>query len=498
MAGALLAASFPKYGVPTFAWGAIAPLCVAVALRATAPLYTPWTAFRLGLLTGLVYFGATLYWVVDVMTTYGGLGLPIALVAASLLVIYLSLYVGGVAVLLGSAIRRFGLSALWLTPVFWVAAEWARGWIGGGFPWVPLGSSQVQVLPIAQLASVTGVFGLSLLVALVGTAAAVAALSRRRRDLIAVGAVTLLLVVVAGAGAWRLRDSRLNSAGHALRVGLIQGNVEQDIKWNPKFKETIMARYMSLSRDAIARGAQLVVWPEASTPFFLDSDGDQAAPIRALAAETRTPFVIGTDEFDGQHVYNAAAAIGVDGKTRGSYRKIHLVPFGEYVPLKKLLFFVGPLVEAVSDFAPGTEATVLDLGDGLRASVAICYESTYPTLTRAFAESGAQLLLVVTNDGWFGRSSAAFQHFQMGSMRAIETGRYLARAANTGITAVVDPYGRVVAQSEMFQPLGLVAEVRALESRTIYTRIGDLVAWLCAVLTLAVAVVVRRHPIRSY
>lgn len=484
--------------MPTFAWGAIAPLCVAVALRASAPLYTPWAAFRLGLLTGVVYFAGTIYWTIDVMTTYGGLGMPIAILAASLLVVYLSLYVGAVAVLTGGAVRRFGVSGLWLTPVFWVACEWARGWIGGGFPWVPLGSSQAQVLPIAQLASVTGVYGVSLLIALVGTAAAVAALSKRRRDWLAVGGVALLLVAVAAAGVWRMRDARLNTAGRAIRVGLVQGNVEQDIKWNPKFKETIMARYLALSRDAITRGAELVVWPEASTPFFLDSDSEQAAPIRQLAAETRTPFVIGTDEFDGQYVYNAAAAIGKDGKSRGSYRKMHLVPFGEYVPLKKLLFFVGPLVEAVSDFAPGTEATVLDVGNGLRASVAICYESTYPSLTREFASAGAQLLLVVTNDGWFGRSSAAFQHFQMGSMRAIETGRYLARAANTGITAVVDPYGRVVAQSEMFEALALVAEVRALDSRTVYTRIGDVVAWLCAVLTLVVAVVLRRHPIRSY
>ncbi len=489
----LLAVSFPKFGLPTFAWGAVAPLFVAVALRATAPAYTPWTTFRLGLLTGWVYFSCTLYWVVSVMTTYGGLSLPVAILAAGLLVGYLSLYIGGVAVLLGASVRRFGLSGLWLAPVFWVALEWARGWIGGGFPWVPLGSSQGSVLAIAQLASVTGVYGLSFLVALVGTAAAVVGLSRERKQLIRVAAVAALVLAVAVAGMFRLADGRLTSTGRVVRVGLIQGNIEQEQKWDAKYREPILSRYLRLSREAMLAGAQVVVWPEASTPFFLEHDSAMAEPIRTLAAQSRTPFVIGTDEYDGKNIYNSASVIGADGKTRGGYRKIHLVPFGEYVPLKKLLFFVGPLVEAVSDFSPGTDPVVLDLGNDMRASVAICYESTYPTLTRAFANGGAQLLMVITNDAWFGNSSAAYQHFQMGAMRAIETGRYLARAANTGITAVVDPYGKVVAQEAMFEPVSLTADVRLLDGRTIYTRTGDLIAWLCAALTLMFAVVLRRR-----
>ena len=489
----LLAASFPKFGLPAFAWGAAAPLLVAVSIRATSTSYTPWAGFRLGLLTGWVYFSCTLYWTVSVMTTYGGLAMPVAIPVAGLLVAYLSLYVGLVAVLLGASVRRFGVSGVWLAPVFWVAAEWARGTIGGGFPWVPLGSSQGSVLPIAQLASVTGVYGVSFLVALVSTAAAVVALSRRRHHLLGAAGVIALVGVVAVAGMFRLADGRLVATGRVMRVGLIQGNIEQDMKWDPKYREPILSRYLRLSRESILGGAELVIWPEASTPFFLDRDSVFAEPIRTLAAQSRTPFVIGTDELDGQNVFNAASVIGADGRTRGGYRKIHLVPFGEYVPMKKLLFFVGPLVEAVSDFVPGTEASVLDIGDGRRASVAICYESTYPSLTRAFVNGGAQLLMVITNDAWFGNSSAAYQHFEMGAMRAIETGRYLARAANTGITAVVDPYGRVVARADMFQPLSLNADVRLLDGRTIYTRTGDLIAWLCVVLTAAVAVVLRRR-----
>ena len=490
----LLAASFPKFGLPTFAWGAVAPLFVAVALRATAPLYTPWAAFRLGLMTGFVYFACTLYWTTTVMATFGGISLPVAALLCGLLVAYLSIYVGAVAVLLGGSVRRFGVNGLWLAPVFWVALEFARAWVGGGFPWVPLGNSQVDVLPIAQLASVTGVYGLSFLVALVSAAAAVVALSRRRQQLIAAVGVLLLVAGVAAAGVMRLSDNRLTTSGRALRIGLVQGNVEQQQKYDARYKEAILSRYLRLSRETMLVGAAVVVWPEASTPFFLDNDSALAAPIRTLAAQARVPFVIGTDEYDGTHIFNSASVIGADGKTTGSYRKMHLVPFGEFVPLKKLLFFVGPLVEAVSDFTAGTDPVVLDLGNDIHGSVAICYESTYPSLTRTFVNAGAQFLMVITNDAWFGNSSAPYQHFQMGAMRAIETGRYMTRAANTGITAVVDPYGRVIKRAEMFQPTSLTADIRLLDSRTIYTRYGDVMAWLCAVLTAVVAVVLRRRP----
>jgi apolipoprotein N-acyltransferase len=493
LSGVLLVLSFPKFGNPAFAWTALAPLFVAVAIRATRSPYTTWAGFRLGLVTGVVYFGGTLYWTVDVMTGFGGLPAPVALPVAALLWLYLSLYVAATAALTGAAVRRHGLAGLWLGPIFWVATEWARGWIGGGFPWVPLGSSQARTLPVAQLASVTGVYGVSLLVALVGTAAAIVALTRRRAHLMAVAGVGALLVAVTLAGLVRMSDARLTTRGSVVRVGLVQGNIEQTAKWDPAFREPIMARYLSLSREAIGRGATLVVWPEASTPFFIDRDAPLAEPIRRLARETRTPFIIGTDEFENELIYNAAVLIDGEGRTAGHYRKMHLVPFGEYVPLKKLLFFVGPLVEAVSDFAPGTEATVLDLGEGRRASVAICYESTYPSLARAFVGGGAQLLMVITNDAWFGRSSAAFQHFEMGAMRAIENGRYLARAANTGITGVIDPYGRVVSETKLFETLSVTADVRLLDSRTVYNRVGDVVAWLSAACTLLMLAAWRRR-----
>jgi apolipoprotein N-acyltransferase len=353
------------------------------------------------------------------------------------------------------------------------------------------------MLPVAQFASVAGVYGLSALVAFVSTAAAVLALTRRRGQLVAVGGVFALLAVVIAAGLFRLTGSELTRSGRVLRVGLVQGNVPQDQKWDPAHRDRILSDYLGLSRQVIAAGASLVVWPEASTPFFLDVETFRAEPIRRLASESRTPFVIGTDEFErgrnGQpdRIYNSAVLLGTDGRTRATYRKIHLVPFGEYVPLKRILFFVGPLVEAVSDFSPGVDPVVL-AGEDYRVSVAICYESVYPTLSRAFARNGSQLLITITNDAWFGRSSAAYQHFDQGALRAIEHGRYVVRAANTGISGAVDPYGRVLTRTALFEQAAATVDVRLLESSTIYSRTGDVVVWVSLVLCGGLVVVAAR------
>jgi apolipoprotein N-acyltransferase len=300
------------------------------------------------------------------------------------------------------------------------------------------------MLPVAQFASVAGVYGLGALVALVGTAAAAVALTRRRTHLVGAAGVFVFLTLVVVAGLFRLTGSELTRTGQVLRVGLVQGNIPQDQKWDPSYKYRILTDYLDLSRQVLDAGAGLVAWPEAATPFFFDAEAVMAEPIRRLAIESRTPFVIGTDAKElgaggaPDRIYNSAALIGTDGRTRATYRKIQLVPFGEYVPLQQLLFFVGPLVEAVSAFSPGVDPTVLDTGD-YRVSVSICYESVYPWLSRAFVRRGSQLLMTITNDAWFGRSSAAYQHFDQGALRAIEQGRYLVRAANTGISGAVDP-----------------------------------------------------------
>jgi apolipoprotein N-acyltransferase len=458
--------------------------------------------FLLGVAAGVVYFGGALYWVVTVMTVFGGLALPLALIAGLLVVLYQAIFPGLFALILGLAVRVFGVSGVWLAPFIWVAIEWVRSSIGGGFPWALLGSSQATVIPVAQVASVAGVFGLSWLVALVSSASAAVALSRKAVHLRGAIAAAVLLFVVATAGALRVAEGSLARSGEVLRVGLVQGNIEQSVKWDPSFREPIIRRYIDLSRQVIGAGASLVVWPESSTPYYLDVDPVLSAPLRRLAAEARTPFIVGTNEIEAgatreqNRIYNSAVDIGPDGLSRGAYRKMRLVPFGEFVPFRNMLFFVGRLVESVGDFTPGVVPTVLE-SDGRRVGVSICYESVYPWISRAFVQRGSRLLATITNDAWFGRTSAAYQHFEQGALRAVEEGRYFIRAANTGISGAVDPYGRVITRTNLFETTAVTVDVRLLDQRTVYSYIGDLVAWLSIAVAAGVALLAWRPGRRT-
>jgi apolipoprotein N-acyltransferase len=498
LSGVLLALSFPKFGHPAFAWIALAPLLVAVAHRPQPSR----RAFTLGLVAGIVHFTGTLYWLVETMTTFGGLSTPTAAFAAAVLIAYLSLFPALFALIVARLARVYGRGALLLAPFVWIASEMGRTYILDGFPWELLGYSQAGVLPIAQLASVVGVYGLSGFIAMVSAAAAYAALERsaaRWRVAAAVGAVVL------AAGLWggfRLRGSTLTHEGTPIRVAVLQGNVLQDQKWDPALQHLIMDRYVNMTREAIGRNAQFILWPESSTPVPYERDLAGGDAIRRLAREARVTLLIGSDQVEPirpidqgrplERYYNAAYLIQPDGSTAAIYRKIHLVPFGEYVPFKRILFFVGPIVEAVSDFTPGTESLLLPVA-GHQASTAICYEVIYASLMRAFVTRGSELLTTITNDAWYGWSSAAYQHWQQASLRSIEEGRYLARAANTGISGFVDPYGRVLQQSAMFQSAVMSEDVRFLTNRTIYSRIGDLAGWLSVVLTLAALAATRRR-----
>ena len=508
VSGVLLALSFPRYGHPAFAWIALVPLLVALSGWRGRPAtqrsrtgerltgQPPLRAFALGLTTGALYFIGTVYWTGTVVRTFGGLAMPVAVLAMLLLASYLALFPAVAAVITARWVNRVGAGAILLMPAAWVATEFARGYLFGGFPWVPLGNSQVTVLAVAQLASVFGVYGLSGLVALVNAAIAYAVLSSGRHRTTAIAATATLLVGIAGWGANRVADGSLTREGMPLRVGLIQGNIAQADKWNPREARRIVTTYIAMTRDAARRGAEFVIWPESSTPFMFEEDKVGEAMIRDLAREVNVPMLFGSDQVEREagatRLFNSAFALSAAGKTTAVYRKIHLVPFGEFIPFKNLLYFVSPLVERLTDFSPGTSVVMLPVGEHL-VSTAICYEVVYPSLIRQAVVDGSQLLTTVTNDAWYGQSSAPHQHFALASMRAIEQGRYLARAANTGISGVVDPYGRVVARSAIFEQAGLVEEVRLLTSRTIYSRIGDVIAYLAIALTIVALVTFQRR-----
>ena len=493
----LLALSFPRYGHPAVAFVALVPLLVALSgwdgRRGSLPGVSTLRGLSLGLITGFVHFAGTVYWTGATVSTFGGLPVAFGVFVSGLLALLLALFVGGFGAVMAILIRRYGEVGLWIAPSAWVTFEYLRGtYLFGGFPWIPLGNAMVTLLPIAQLASVVGVVGLSVYVALLNTGFAIAAMSDGRKRAVAAGATLSLIVVVSVWGGMRLSANTLTT-GTPIKVGLIQGNIAQTDKWNPARSGMILDRYLQLSRQAVDNGAQLLIWPESSTPFYFEED-PAGGLVRNMVREFGVPLLLGSDEFEEgppARNYNAGFMLDKGGATAAVYRKIHLVPFGEYVPMQKLLFFIGPLVEAVSAFTAGTRVTMLPV-EGHMISTAICYEVTFPPLAREAVREGSEMLTTITNDAWYGESSAAFQHFEMAAMRAIEQGRYLVRSANTGISGIIDPYGRMLIRTNLFETAAVVGEARFVQARTVYATIGDLAAYVSAaivVLALALAFV---------
>jgi apolipoprotein N-acyltransferase len=267
------------------------------------------------------------------------------------------------------------------------------------------------------------------------------------------------------------------------------------VKWDPAHATAIFQTYLDKTRQAIGEGAQVVLWPESSIPFRFKDDRAAAEQVRSLARESNVSILFGSDEIERgtpTRFYNSAFVVNPDGTDGGVYRKIHLVPFGEYVPYKRALFFAAPLVEAVGEFSPGDAAALLPV-NGHLVSTSICYEIVYPDLVRRFVTGGSELLTTITNDAWFGETSAPYQHFAQASMRAIENGRYMVRAANTGISGIVDPYGRVLAETRIYEPDVVVGEARFLQGSTLYTRTGDVFAYASVIATLAMLAGTRRR-----
>lgn len=484
LSGVLLAVSFPRFGYPAFGWIALTPLLVAL-VPSSRPV-SPRRGFALGLVAGSAYFAGTVYWTGATVRTFGGLSLPVSVLVAALLIAYLAMFPALFALSLTWIVRRLGLGAIWLAPAVWVTSELGRTYFWSGFPWLLLGYSQTTVLPVAQGASLVGVFGLSGLVATVATGLAIAVIIPARRAWLAAVTPIAVVLILSLWGNARIKDAELESAGKPLSIALVQGNVPQNEKWDPARAHDILQRYLEMSRQAAQRGARLVIWPESATPFYYEEDPAGADQIREMVRQTGVTLLFGSDEVERgtpHRFYNSAFMLKPNGETAAVYRKMQLVPFGEYVPLKSLLFFVGSLVEGVADFSPG-EAMVSLPVDGDTISTAICYEIVYPGLVREAIREGSQLLTTITNDAWYGYSSAPHQHFLQASMRAIEQGRYLARAANTGISGIVDPYGRVLARSELFETTVIYGQVRLLSALTVYGKIGDLCAYLCLALTL--------------
>jgi len=493
LSGGLLALSFPKFGHGAVAWVALAPLLVALAES-----HGGLDSFRLGYITGALSSIGIVYWTALVVVQYGGLSLPVGVAIMTLLCLALALFPSLFAWLIGTWRQALGPRALLLAPVAWVATEILRSHTLFNFSWCLLGYSQHANLPFIQIARYTAVYGVSFLVALVSAVLAYVVVETRPRPRrLAAMATAAVVATVLAHGLWSL--SRPVTEAGRVRVALVQAAILQEDKWEPQQAWSNIDLHLDLTRRAAAQGARLVVWPESSVPFYFDRSPPLAAELQDLVRQKRIYLIFGNDDREAgddrrERFWVGAKMLTPEGDLGLRYHKVRLVPFGEYVPVQSVLTFGGRIsakvVQQIADFTPGEDYST-GVVDGHKLGTFICYEAIFPDLVREFAARGADLLVNITNDAWYGRTSAPYQHMAMAAFRAVENGKYLVRAANTGITAVVDPRGRVMARTELFERTVMVRDVPFVAGLTFYARHGDVFAWSCLVLAAAATVLSR-------
>ena len=498
---------FPLPGLYVLSWVAFAPLIVALlrarpagALEIDGSLNLraakPGQAFLLAYTSGILWYAGTCYWIYDTMHEHGGLSVPAASLALFLFCLYLGLYHGlfGLLLSLAAGPGRDNRRALLAAPFLWVAVELARTRVTG-FPWNLLGTAQVDNISLSRITTWTGVYGVSFEIMLVNVAMASAFLvPKRKRNALLMASLAAAAVLQAG----RLVDAPVMGADHAAL--LVQENVPVDATWTRDAFEQTLRDLIDLSVKSVAAASpgalgatpgkvDLVIWPESPAPFFTN-DPLFRDPVSQMARAAHSWVVTGAigstpaskSSTSASEVFNSAALVSPSGDWTERYDKVHLVPFGEYLPFPRLFAFAGGLTKEVGEFERGSSRAPLDAGE-TRLGVFICYESVFPDEVRQFANQGAEVLVDLSNDGWYGDSGAYAQHLNQTRMRAIENGRWLLSATDTGVTASIDPYGRPVQRLPRKRRGGLVAHYALTSVTTFYTRHGDWFAWLCAIIS---------------
>ena len=509
---------FPLPDLYLLSWIAIAPLLVAL-LRARRPPTLqlegsvklvpagPLQGFVLGYSCGILWYGGNCYWVYSTMKQYGGISAAGAAGLLLLFCLYLGLYHGLFGLITTLLARHSFRTALVSAPFVWVAVELARTRISG-FPWDLLGISQVDNIPLARIARITGVYGVSLEIMIVNAAFAAAFLVRRNRR--------SSLLQASFAAAFVLQIARwmpVPEAPAERTAVLVQENIPvlDNADWTRQYFQDTLTNLIQVSQQLPVgerlRHPDLIVWPESPAPFYSGdplfrnalSDLARSAHSWILAGNIGV-VTLGISSQDSgaapqnaSEIFNTASLVSPDGDWGAHYDKIHLVPFGEYVPFKQWLSFAGGLTKEVGDFSRGTSRTPLPAGEE-KLGIFICYESIFPDEVRRFAKQGAQVFANVSNDGWYGDSGAYAQHLEQARMRAIENARWLLRDTNTGVTASIDPYGRIVASVPRKVRTALIAPYALIGETTFYTRHGDWLAYACAIISIG-AILISLVPV---
>ena len=481
--GAALNTAFAPFG-----WWPVAVLAPAVLfalIRGLPPRRAGWTGAAFG--AGLFGFGT--YWLYTCLHVFGLVPIWLTVLLQAALIALMSLYSAALCYLANRFWLKPGATRAWLVlPVLWVLLEWLRGWALSGFPWLSLGYAMIDS-PLKGWAPLFGIYGVTWAAATIAVALNVVlmpAVPLSRRLIALGGAVSLCLIPALLAGYDWTR-----AAGPPVGIAAVQGAVSQDLKWQAKNLAETMARYSRLTEQAW--GARLIVWPEAALPVLANDIQDYLRRLEALGRAHGADFAIGLVNYDAatRQYHNGVVLLSDSGG--GWYYKRHLVPFGEYFPVPR---FVRSWMRLMSlpydDISPGSENQSGLIAAGQRLGITICYEDAFGSQQLEILRA-ATLLVNVTNNAWYGDSTAPHQHLQIARMRALEAGRYLVRAANDGITAVIGPHGEIMERLPQFQEAVLRAEVQPMSGLTPYARWGNYPVVIGAGLLLAVAVWRRRR-----
>ena len=494
VSGASTAFAFPKFNLSFLAWISLIPLLFVIIK------FKPAKAFFLGFLAGISYNAVLIYWIPSVPAHYGNLSYGVSFLIYVVFVLFLALYWGIFCLVLSKINQSFPKFVFILSPFLWVALEYILTHLLTGFPWGLLGSSQYQNLPFIQMASLTGVYGLSFVIVFFQSMFVFSMKYRKRAPFfIALG----LLIVVYLGGFLSMKESSLDE--NSFKGAVIQGNVSSDIYWNSitaEEIESLFRRHLELSHKVYQEGAQLIIWPEFSVPLCFSCSQDFYQRFKEdlfqFVQATGSTLLLGTNEKassdEGMHYYNTALCLHPD-LSMTQYHKMHLVPFGEYTPYKTIFSFIEKMTHAIGDITPGKKQTLHEF-DSLLFGSPICYEIIFPDLVRKFVKKGAHFLVTITNDGWYGKSSAPYQHFSMAVLRAVENRRFLLRAATTGISGIIDPCGRVLHKSEMMTIAYFTEKISPSKKLSFYTQYGDVLSLLSLTFSLLffiLAMIKRTH-----
>ena len=488
LAAGLLSLSFTSFNLWLFAWCGFIPLFIALENKSLRQ------AFIITFFCGVVFWSLTIYWLIHV-----------TLLGQIVLVLYLAIYFG----LFGCVIylSRF-LSVkccLFFLPASWVLLEYLRSYLFTGFPWAIIGLSQYKNLPIIQIADITGAWGVSFLVVLVNVALYLFLRRNLKTKILLIPFLVLFLALGYGVVRLNYKPDWCNDKKQ-LKISVVQGNIPQDLKWDKRAVSFIQNRYRQLSIEAAADKPDLIIWPEASVPGLWGQDDAEFAQVFSLAGQFNTHLLVGAVSYFNQNYFNSALFINPQGSLVATYNKMHLVPFGEYIPFKNIFPFL-ETIAPIGDIQPGREYILFRLNPALlerpvRASaqpanfgVLICFEDLFPELSREYVKRGARFLVNITNDAWYKEGSAPYQHFAASVFRSVENRVYLARCANTGISGFIDPAGRILgvvrnAQGKEIFVQGFNSQNICLAAgkRTIYNHYGDFFIVLCLLLDIGVIV----------